>query len=283
MQFGGTTLTALLLGQPPGWLLSYKSTTSYLLAWWLIFYSPYDIFWNFINLSFISYYFELIFSFFLSISSAHAITSWGMDKVFFNSFHIPKKDISESIMLALLTSVLSSNGGGIICNFLSLYSEKSFHMQTPTFLQNNSQGDRARANLTCSFLLGVIYYIIMNPVQYFPWESLTNNQQMLGKTFVCHCSIFLWLQSHLFPDDCNVIGKLTTFFLSLIGISTHLDDNIVVATGANGKVVETIEVNKTDKNNNNNNSNNNNNKKEKKNNSPNPNEKISNKKSKKNN
>ena len=220
MQFGGTTLTALLLGQPPGWLLSHSSLVSLLFAWWLIFHSPSDIYWNLIHLTPLTRkIWEVVFTFFLYISFSHAITSWGMDKVLYNTFHLPTHTIRESMILALLCSVLSSNGGGLICNFLSLFSQNSFQIHTPTCLQNTEEGEKTRSNLICSLLLGLIYYIIVNPLQFFPWESLTPPQRFLGHSVVGYLAIFLWLQSHL-SSNCNITGKIVNLFLTILGITS---------------------------------------------------------------
>ena len=47
MQFGGTTLTAvILLGQIPSYILSHTAMNAFLLAWWLCFACPYDVFYR---------------------------------------------------------------------------------------------------------------------------------------------------------------------------------------------------------------------------------------------
>lgn len=219
MQYGGTTLTAFILGQPPGWMLSHASFLSLLIAWWLTFFSPFDIYWKFIHYPIVAPVVNIHHSFFLAISSIHAATSWGMDKVLYNTFHSPTKLIRESIFLSLLTAVLSSNGGGLIADVLCLCKQQSFQLQTPTCFQNNDHGDVVRSNLFRSFFLGVIYYIIMNPLQLFPWDSLTIEQRHYGHSIVGILIILMWLRS-LFIPKVNLLGNLCSVLLRLLGISS---------------------------------------------------------------
>jgi hypothetical protein len=72
-RFGGTFLLALLLGQPPGWMMVYTTPLSLFLAWWLTYCCPNDFYWN--NLSGSTWLFEFV-GFFDAISQGHAITSW---------------------------------------------------------------------------------------------------------------------------------------------------------------------------------------------------------------
>ena len=46
LQFGGTTLTGMFLGQIPSWTLGNHVFVALLLAWWLTFFSPFDIYWK---------------------------------------------------------------------------------------------------------------------------------------------------------------------------------------------------------------------------------------------
>ena len=43
IQFGGTTLTAVTLGQTPSWLSSATAWPSLFLMWWLTFFSPFEL------------------------------------------------------------------------------------------------------------------------------------------------------------------------------------------------------------------------------------------------
>jgi hypothetical protein len=211
-QYGGTTLTALLLGQPPGWMLSHSSFLSLLLAWWLTFFCPFDLFWfttapSSESNSLLQPVINLHHSFFVSISSIHAATSWGMDKVLFPSFHSSSHLITRSLLLALLTAVLSSNGGGLTCDLFQLFHQQSFQLHTPTCLQSSPQGDQIRNNLLRSFFLGLVYYLVMNPLNLFPWSSLTQEQRVYGHGIIGCLCVLMWMRSQIAPN-VDLIGKV---------------------------------------------------------------------------
>ena len=46
LQFGGTTLTGLVLGQTPSWIVSHSAFPALLLAWYLTFYCPNDLYFT---------------------------------------------------------------------------------------------------------------------------------------------------------------------------------------------------------------------------------------------
>ena len=97
MQFGGTTLTGLVLGQPGSWMLgpSLSSPLALLLAWWLVFCAPADVFFRGMNILSVRgggkaegggegggegglWRVPELLS---AVSSGHAVTTWGVDKV----------------------------------------------------------------------------------------------------------------------------------------------------------------------------------------------------------
>jgi hypothetical protein len=221
MQYGGTTLTGILLGQPPGWMLSHSSFLSLLIAWWLTFFSPFDFYWSLIHSPNLAPILQIHHSFFSDISSIHAATSWGMDKVLFNTFHTPTILIRESIFLSLLTAVLSSNGGGLISDCLNLCHQNSFELQTPTCLKNTPQGNQYRSNLLRSFFLGLVYYLALNPLNIFPWESLTQEQRVYGHSIIGILCLLMWLRSQLLPQ-ADVIGKVSSILLKILNISSTI-------------------------------------------------------------
>ena len=83
MQFGGTTLVGLLLGQPPSWTLSHNAPRSLLAAFWLTFALPGDYWFKAYEASYVA---KLFFATGAALSSGHAITSWGADKAL-NAMH----------------------------------------------------------------------------------------------------------------------------------------------------------------------------------------------------
>lgn len=124
MQFGGTTFTGVLLGQAPSWMVSHTAFNSLLLAWWLVFFSPYDAFYRLV-----SDYHTLtipLISVGAAVSSGHAVTSWGVDKVVYNQFHVNQVRISQSIWTCLACGTVSCCGGTLLKDWLNMMGFPSF-------------------------------------------------------------------------------------------------------------------------------------------------------------
>ena len=80
MQYGGTTITGLVLGQPPSWMLGTPpvSTISLLLAWWLVFCCPYDLFFHVMKNPVVPLW--SVVELLSAVSCGLAVTTWGIDK-----------------------------------------------------------------------------------------------------------------------------------------------------------------------------------------------------------
>jgi uncharacterized membrane protein YeiH len=115
MQFGGTPLTGLLLGQTPSWILSHSAFPALFVAWWLIFFCPMDIFFKVIDYSTSAVF---LIGLVAAVSSGHAVTSWGVDKAAFNTFHVNYERISQSSFVCIGCGTLSGSGGGLIADAL---------------------------------------------------------------------------------------------------------------------------------------------------------------------
>lgn len=115
MQFGGTTLTGWLLGQTPSWIVSHSAFPALLVAWWLTFFSPFDIYYKAVEKIPFFLFFVGIFS---AISGGHAVTSWGVDKAISNAFHVNHVRISQSVLTCIACGTFSASGGGILANVL---------------------------------------------------------------------------------------------------------------------------------------------------------------------
>ena len=166
MQFGGTTLTGWLLGQTPSWILSHSAFPALLLAWWLTFYCPGDLFHSALLGSPLAQGAVLpIVTALSAVSSGHAVTSWGLDKALDNTFHTNAAKYSQSALTCILAGTLSASGGGIIADCLSLVQSPSFVWRSPTLLQNTPQGDAAARVLTRSFFLSSLYYVLLLPAE----------------------------------------------------------------------------------------------------------------------
>lgn len=77
LQFGGTTCTGLLLGQPPSWLSSHTALPAFCIAWYVTFFSPGDVWHQAMGTK----VFRGAVLLGVWASTAHAVTSWGLDKV----------------------------------------------------------------------------------------------------------------------------------------------------------------------------------------------------------
>jgi uncharacterized membrane protein YeiH len=158
MQLGGTTLSGLLLGQVPGWMMGDSTFCGCLLVWWLTFFCPLDLYWRFLHCSPAVL---LAFNFIGVFSCGHGVTSWGMDKALFNSFHVNASDISQSFIACILAGTLANSGGGLVCDQLGFTKRKSYTLSdTPPLLKlGNYQSSRGVNN---SFLMAFAYYIMVN-------------------------------------------------------------------------------------------------------------------------
>ena len=79
MQFGGTSLTGLALGQPGSWMLgSPSSPLALLLAWWLVFCCPSDLFCRVMSSGGVLWRIPELLG---AVSGGHAVSTWGVDKV----------------------------------------------------------------------------------------------------------------------------------------------------------------------------------------------------------
>lgn len=171
--FGGTTMTAFLLGQPPGWLGSLTSPTAYALGFWCIFCFPGDIPYKiWIN----SFPFRILLGLINCISGAHAVTNWGAEKAL-HAFHlgnVAAKDVAEharsgyagSGPFTLLCGTLSGCGGGVLgawmhCNGAST----SWSLEgTPPVLR------KPTTTVKLAFASSVTYYMLRNPHHFLPWR-----------------------------------------------------------------------------------------------------------------
>jgi hypothetical protein len=146
MQFGGTTLTGILLGQTPSWVLSSNAFPALVLAWYLTNFCPYDLF-HYILSSTIGMPILFILNIGSAISAGHAVTSWGLDKAAFNSFHKNAHKLSGSILTCIGCGTLSACGGGLLSTYFDHFGHKS-DLKLNTFNR--------------SFWLAVIYYCMLN-------------------------------------------------------------------------------------------------------------------------
>jgi hypothetical protein len=170
LQFGGTTLTGVLLGQTPSWIMSHSAFPALLLVWWLIFFSPFDIFYRLLNSS------KLLITcikFGAAISSGHAVTSWGADKALWNTFHVNSERIKASLLTCILCGTLSGCGGGMLGDLFDLYypAERKSMLVSKGLGFYRIRTSSVLANMSRSCLCAILYYSMINPSGYFYWGS----------------------------------------------------------------------------------------------------------------
>ena len=166
-QFGGKTLTGLVLGQTPFWLLSPASFPALLFSWWLTFHSPFDIVWTTLKSNAL---FHFLFGLGSCVYYGHAVSTGGVDKVLFYNAHSNGKKVADSILTCILCGIFSASGGNLLNDWLSI-------TRTPSFVLNNTPGIFSTTNyypsakLTRSFFCACFYYIAINPTGLLPYAS----------------------------------------------------------------------------------------------------------------
>ncbi|ORX81344.1 hypothetical protein K493DRAFT_308095 [Basidiobolus meristosporus CBS 931.73] len=124
LSFGGTTTSALLLANPPGWLASNALLPIYTLIYLAIFKSPFDVVFQLLN--FLGPLTELVLSIGDCISCTFAITSMGVEATRLSS----NKYIASSYVGMLICGTLSGCGGGIFTDAFQL-TRRVWAFRTP--------------------------------------------------------------------------------------------------------------------------------------------------------
>lgn len=223
LQFGGTTLTGVVLGQTPSWIMSHNAFPALLLAWWLTFFFPFDLYWLSIQ-RLPSLYFAIRIG--SAISSGHAVTSWGVDKAMYNTFHLNHVRISESLFTLVLCGALSGSGGGILGDLFGLYRNPSFVWTsvTPAILQPDRF--EAVAALTRSFFLAIVYLLAMQKPLVFgsemPSHSLSRTQ---GHLLICSTQVVHLLYISLLPAAMDPFRCISSLLLDALLIKRELGND----------------------------------------------------------
>lgn len=148
LQFGGTTLTGLALGQTPSWLSSHTASNSLILAWWATFFCPFDAWYRLLSLRAVRFG-VVVGAWF---ATAHAVTSWGMDKAL-AADHLKAQG---SLLVALLSGTMSCCGGGLIAS--------AFNLTEPTWrFQKAAVFCGPHFGIEKGFVCAVCYYILRDP------------------------------------------------------------------------------------------------------------------------
>lgn len=232
LQFGGTTITGLLLGQTPSWIISKTAFPALVLAWWLTFFSPLDFFWRVMSSDSILVKFCEFGS---AVSAGNAVTSWGMDKAIFNEYSANPLKLKNSPLTCLLCGTFSACGGGLIGDWLGFSRTPSFCVtSSPTIYSLSNK--RALTTVCRSFCLAVAYYMMMNPSGYLPWETKMSR-------FDCHLVIVLLQVFHTalvtISSDLDLYGRLA----EAVAVTVHADSSTkYVSPAAVGAPKKTTKV-----------------------------------------
>lgn len=185
MQFGGTTLTGILLGQTPSWIISHSAIPALLLAWWLTFYCPYDVYFSIVNMPISQTALLPGITVMSAISSGHAVTSWGSDKALFNAFHTNAPRIALSIFTVILAGTFSGCGGGLLADCMCLLKSPSYVWQRPSWLEDSPSGYAAARVPTKSLCLACLYYCLLHPLRLpliSPYKAFSKQEGHLAIT-----------------------------------------------------------------------------------------------------
>jgi hypothetical protein len=214
LQFGGSSLVAFLLGQVPWWALKHGSGLAFLIAWWLTFCSPFDIVWKLLHrYKILQAPMELL----CSVALGHSVTSWGMDRVIFNTFYHDPILLRGSVIISVFCGIAASTGGGVLANFLNLCESKTYRIDGELLLfKSGSEGDVVRSKVARSAVFSCIYLYLLNPVGLFPGPISLHNRNF-GKQVICALSIVRRLLEMIWPD-WHPLGTVCACVLRMIGV-----------------------------------------------------------------
>lgn len=200
MQFGGTTLTGIVLGQTPSWILSSNAFPALFVAWYLTYFCPYDAYYTLLT-SFIGIPILLFANIGSAISSGHAVTSWGLDKAAFNAFHKNSHRLSGSVLTCIISGTLSACGGGLITTYFDFFGTKSdFKLHT----------------LNKSFWLALLYYCLLNKNKDLPWDQQFSKE--FGHSVIINLQLLnLVLQS--VKRDFDIFERLSNLVCRVFSIA----------------------------------------------------------------
>lgn len=219
MQFGGTTLTGLVLGQTPSWIVSHSAFPALLVAWWLTFFCPGDAFYSLVGNK-EGKALVFIIGVGATISAGHAVTSWGLDKAAFNAFHVNHLRISQSALTCVLCGTLSGCGGGLLTDWLKMNNEKDAFTLTKTPSMFAPKMFKSTVALNRSFLCACLYYVMLNQHGYMPWSYTFTKE--FGHLTVGLLQIANYLLSELGQGD--VFQMTSSFILKELLLVTPIVD-----------------------------------------------------------
>lgn len=151
LQFGGTTLTGLALGQSPSWLTSHRAFPALLLCFALTFFAPLDLWFRVMHAPYSPL--RAVMQAGAWLATGHAVSSWGVDKAL-GADHT-KANVSP--LACLVSGTLSACGGGIIGDALGVHETAWGLNATPKALTAPT------LTLVKAFLGAVLYWGLRDP------------------------------------------------------------------------------------------------------------------------
>lgn len=213
MQFGGTLIIALVLGQVPSWILSRAALPGFFLAWWLTFYSPDDIFYNTVSKNNFLLFFLGVFN---AVSAGHAVTSWGLDKAYNNAYHTNAESFGKSYFLCILCGTIAACGGGILAEVFNFFSNsKSFTLRHKSaFFEIGNYS--VSAGLNRSFWLAMIYYVLISdPKEFLPISCSID--KVTGHSIIALLQISAYFMMYHIPQT-DIYQEFSNFVLDFLNI-----------------------------------------------------------------
>jgi hypothetical protein len=216
MQFGGTTIAGILLGQVPSWMMSRSAFPSLVLAWWIVFNFPLDFAYTFLKKNLLGKTFMFFVGILAYISAAHAIGSWGIDKAIFNDFHTNSASMWKAYVIVIFTGTISASGGGILADVLGFFHSEPGKSLTLTSTSNlftiNRFDVSAAANR--AFWLSIFYYYFLQfgaDLSNAPTSLLANRVQGHSLLSIVYVITYL-MQRQVDFDPFLIWTKIALFF-----------------------------------------------------------------------
>ncbi|CBN75128.1 expressed unknown protein [Ectocarpus siliculosus] len=241
MQFGGTFLVGVLvLGQTPSWMHSFTAWPALAVAWWLTFFSPWDL-WHGRAMSNKACMFLAAFG--RAVSASHAITSWGADKAL--TAHFEKAKMSA--ICTILCGTLAGCGGGILADLLNLDGDSWNLQRTPQALASPSFSVQRCFGASC------LYYLLADPHGYLS-EEAPFPLSLLGRLSVDHgngpsteaaAMVAVYVTANHLMDyfipryNQDPLCKLFSVILGLLGVRAMVDPSAAAATATSSDAKKT--------------------------------------------
>jgi hypothetical protein len=159
MKYGGKALLGMLMGQKPSWILSNISSPALVLAYWLTYCCPGDVYWRYTAQN---RYIQWILQLGCVINVAHSITARGVDKAYMNLFHESGSGIGQISFTCIAAGVLSGAGSGLVVDWLGILRKGS-----PSFTVSSISNifmisdHHVSAKVVRCFILSALYYALV--------------------------------------------------------------------------------------------------------------------------